>query len=110
MVVLIVRRPDCGDLRLEPNRRFVVWSDVNVLQEGLPLDHVPAASSIPRQVAKLGGRLEAEQATDARQQAEVEASVRSPEIPEPSPVARSALTAATFGGPATSAARMAGLK
>jgi hypothetical protein len=59
---------------------------VNVLQEVLPLDHVLAASSIRRQVTKLGRRLEAEQATDARQQAEVAASVRLPEIPEPSPV------------------------
>ena len=52
----------------------------------MPLDHVLAASSIRRQVTKLGRRLEAEQATDARQQAEGAASVRSPEIPEPSPV------------------------
>ncbi|MBB2918405.1 hypothetical protein FHX60_002809 [Cupriavidus alkaliphilus] len=34
----------------------------------------------------LGRRLEAEQATDAPQQAAVAASVRSPEIPEPSPI------------------------
>ncbi len=59
---------------------------VNVLQEVLPLDHVLAASSIRRQVTMLGRRLEAEQAADARQQAEVAASVGSPEIPEPSPV------------------------
>ncbi len=59
---------------------------VNVLQEVLPLDHVLAASSIRRQVATLGRRLEADQATDARRQAEVAASVGSPDIPEPSPV------------------------
>lgn len=59
---------------------------VNVLQEILPLDHVLAASSIRRQVTALGRRLEAEQATDARQHAEVAASVGSPDIPEPSPV------------------------
>ncbi len=59
---------------------------VNVLQEVLPLDHVLAASSIRRQVSTLGRRLEAAQVTDARQQAEVAASVRSPETPEPSPV------------------------
>lgn len=41
---------------------------VNVLQEVLPLDHVLAASSIRRQVTALGRRLEAELATDARQQ------------------------------------------
>ncbi|BDB29541.1 hypothetical protein CTP10_R69560 (plasmid) [Cupriavidus sp. P-10] len=54
---------------------------VNVLQEVLPLDHVLAASSIRRQVTTLGRRLEAEQATDARQYAEVTASVSSSEIP-----------------------------
>lgn len=59
---------------------------INVLHEILPLDHVLAASSIRRQVTALGRRLEADQVTDARQQAEVAASVRSPEIPEPSPV------------------------
>jgi len=59
---------------------------VNVLQEVLPLDHVLAASSIRRQVTMLGRRLETEQAADARQQAEVAASVGSPEIQEPSPV------------------------
>jgi hypothetical protein len=59
---------------------------LNVLQEVLPLDHVLAASSIRRQVTALGRRLEAEQASDARQQAEMAASVRSPDIPEPSPV------------------------
>jgi len=52
----------------------------------LPLDHVLAASSIRRQVTTLGRRLEAVQVTDARQQAEVTASVRSPHIPEPSPI------------------------
>jgi len=40
---------------------------VNVVQEVLPLDPVLAASSIRRQVTALGRRLEAEQATDARQ-------------------------------------------
>ncbi|MFS8980923.1 ISKra4 family transposase [Cupriavidus necator] len=59
---------------------------VNVLQEVLPLDHVLAASSIRRQVTTLGRRLEAEQATDALQHAEVTASVGSSEIPEPSPI------------------------
>ena len=59
---------------------------VNVLREVLPLDHVLAASSIRRQVTALGRRLEVEQATDARQQAEMAASVGSPDIPEPSPV------------------------
>ncbi|WP_454753733.1 hypothetical protein [Cupriavidus necator] len=59
---------------------------VNVLQEVLPLDHVLAASSIRRQVTALGRRLEAELATDARQQVEMAATVGSPDIPEPSPV------------------------
>ncbi|UIF88045.1 hypothetical protein KAF44_22660 (plasmid) [Cupriavidus necator] len=59
---------------------------VNVLQEVLPLDHVLAASSIRHQVTTLGCRPEAEQITDARQQAEVAASVGLPEIPESSPV------------------------
>lgn len=53
---------------------------VNVLQEVLPLDHVLAASSIQRRVTALGRRLEAEQATDARQQVEMAAS-RSPNPP-----------------------------
>lgn len=59
---------------------------VNVLQEVLPLARMLAANSIRRQVTAPGRRLEAEQATDARQRVEMAASIRSPDIPEPSPV------------------------
>ncbi|WP_434032758.1 ISKra4 family transposase [Cupriavidus sp. a3] len=59
---------------------------VNVLHEILPLDHVLAASSIRRQVTALGRRLEADQATDGRQQEEIAAGSRLQDIPEPSPV------------------------
>ncbi|KJK21477.1 hypothetical protein UB46_27070 [Burkholderiaceae bacterium 16] len=56
------------------------------MQRPTSLDHVLAASSIRRQVTVLGRWLEAEQATDARQQVETAASIRSPDIAEPSPV------------------------
>ncbi len=66
------------------DRRFNRHIVVNVLQEVLPLDHVMATSSIRRQFTALGHRLEAEQATDTRQHAEMTASVSSPDIPEAS--------------------------
>ncbi|MBP0639672.1 hypothetical protein [Cupriavidus sp. AcVe19-6a] len=67
--------PTCGEQLACKGHHHLVFPSygltVNVLQEVLPPEHVLAASAIRRQVSSLGCRLEAEQATEVRQQAEV---------------------------------------
>ncbi|WP_430869886.1 hypothetical protein [Cupriavidus basilensis] len=62
-------------------QRLVLWPD-----RPRPAGSVAARSCAGSQVTALGRRLEAEQATDARQQVEMAASIHSPDIPEPNPV------------------------